>query len=65
MGIHREGGHTFAQIERVTPVLQLNQSSLRSFNSSRHIGEGGPVGQREQLMVEGRKARKSLMKREK
>ena len=49
MGIHREGGLTFAQIERKTPVLrpalQSKQSSLCDLHRSRDRGGGGPNGQ--------------------
>ena len=50
MGIHqKEGGLTFARIERKTPVLrpalQSKQSSLCGLHRSRDRGKGGPNGQ--------------------
>ena len=49
VGIHQEGGLTFAQIERKTPVLrpaiQSKQSSLCGLHRSGDRGGGGPNGQ--------------------
>ena len=65
MGIHREGGLTFARIERKTPVLrpvlQSKQSSLCGLHRSGDQGKGGSNGQivsvKKQLTEEGRESK--------
>ena len=74
MGVHsREGGLTFAQIKRKTPVprpaLQSKQSSLCSLHCNEDRGREGPNGQivsvKRAADWRGREAGRSLMKREK
>ena len=74
VGIHREeGGITFSQIERKTPVLrptlQSKQSSLCGLHRRGDRGGGGPNGQivsvKRTATKEDRETGRSLMKREK
>ena len=72
MGIHgKEGGLTFARIERKTPVLrpalQSKQSFLCGLHCSGDRGGGGPNGQiiSVKRAADGREAGRSLINKEK